>query len=236
MATFRFVINEVLRTLSEDQVAESVTELDDDYHKLVASFVNQIKEEIESSHIWSVLWQDLSVTITASTDVADITGANERSNLIRVQQSAMSEPVALVFDVTNATNPSQLMELDYSDIVYRRRLNPNGTTNDAPAYFATRVGTDGVPEIIVFPKPLQQRTLSVTMAVPQARLEDDDLDTNILIPYRPLLAGALWYAMEERGEELGVGNLYTEERYRNALDATISQDWAAQGGLDLVPM
>lgn len=235
MATFRFVLNEVLRTLSEDQVASSVTELSDDYHKLVASFVNQIKEEIESSHQWSVLWQDLPATISAGTDSADVVGSNERSRLIRIQQATAPEPVALVFDITDSGNPAQLLELDYSDIVYRRRANPN-TTNAAPAYFATRMGTDGVVEIVVYPKPQSERTLSVTMAVPQDRLEDDDLETNIRIPSRPLLVGVIWYALEERGEELGVSNLYTEERFRRALDDAISQDWAEQGGLDLVAM
>jgi hypothetical protein len=236
MATFRFVINQVLRTLSEDLVADAASELESDYHKLLASFINQIKEEIEAAHSWSVLWQDLSVTITASTDTADITGANERAALVRIQQATAPEPVALVFDITDAGNPSQLMELDLSEIIYRRRTNPNGTTNAAPAYFATQVGTDGTPDIIVYPKPLTERTLSVTMAVPQDHLEDEDLDVNISIPSRPLLIGALWYALEERGEELGVSNLYTEERFRRALDDSISKDWAEQGGLDLVAM
>lgn len=236
MATFRFVLNEVLRTLSEDEVDSGTTELDSDYHRLVASFINQIKEEIEDSHQWSSLWQDLPVTITASTDSADITGANERSRLVRIQQSNQPQPVALVFDITDAGNVSLLQELDYSDIVYRRRTNPNGTTSAAPAYFATKRGADGVPEIVVYPKPLAERTLSVTMVVPQDRLEDDNLDVALQIPSRPLLIGALWYALEERGEELGVSNLYTEERYRRALDDTISQDWAEQGGLDLVAM
>jgi hypothetical protein len=236
MATFRFVLNETLRVLSEDEVDASATELDSDYHKLVASFINQIKEEIEDAHQWSSLWEDISVTIAASADTAEITGANERSRLVRIQQSNQPQPVALVFDITDSGNVALLQELDYSDIVYRRRTSPNGTTNAAPAYFATRRGADGVPDIVVYPKPLSERTLSVTMVVPQDRLEDDNLDVNLQIPSRPLLIGAIWYALEERGEELGVSNLYTEERFRRALDDTISQDWAEQGGLDLVAM
>lgn len=233
MATFRSVLNEVLGTLSEDEIDESVVELTADYHKLVGHFVNQIKEEIEDAHNWSVLWQDIEVTVTGSTDTAEITGANDRSRLVRIQQSNSIDDVALVFDITNTSNPRQLMELDYSELVYRRRTNSE-TVNDAPIYFATKVGSDGVPDIIVYPKPINDRTLSVTMVVPQERIAFDELDTNILIPGRPLEIGSIWYALHERGEELGVNGLYTEDRFRNALDAAIARDWAEQGGLDLV--
>lgn len=235
MATFRFVLNEVLRTLSEDQVSPSSSEIDSDYHILLAAFVNQIKEEIEAAHNWSALWQDLQVSVPGETDNANITGANERSRIVRIQQSTGTEAVALVFDITVATQPRRLIELDYSDIVYRRRADPS-TVNDAPIYFATRMGTDGIPEVVVYPMPLQTRVLSITMAVPQPHLDDDDLDVNISIPSRPLIVGSIWYALEERGEELGVSSLYTEERFTRALDDAISQDWAEQGGLDLVSM
>lgn len=233
MATFREVVNEVLGVLSEDEVDSSATELSSDYHKLVARFVNQIKEEIEDAHNWSVLWTDIQVSIPGETDTAEITGANLRSRLVRVQQSNSYEDVALVFDITSASETRRLIEMDYSELIYRRRLNAE-TVNGAPIYFATKMGSDGVPDIIVYPKPLNTRVLSVTMVVPQARVANDAISTVILVPHRPLELGAIWYAMHERGEELGVNSLYSEERYRNALDAAIARDWTEQGGLDLV--
>lgn len=233
MATFRAVINEVLGVLSEDEIASSETEITSDYHKLVAKFVNQIKEEIEDAHNWSVLWTDIQVSVLGETDTADITGANQRSRLVRVQQSNAFTEAALVFDITVPANARQLVEIDYSELMYRKRVNGE-TSIEAPVYFATKMGSDGVPEIIVYPKPLNTRVLSVTMVVPQDRLANDDLDTVILVPSRPLEIGSIWYALHERGEELGVNNLYTEERFRNALDAAVARDWAEQGGLDLV--
>ena len=233
MATFKAIMNEVLGTLSEDEVAASITELDSEYHKLIAHFVNQIKEEIEDAHNWSQLWTDLSVTIPGEAHSAPVAGANQRSRLVRVQQSNAFDTAALVFDVTIPSNTRQLLELDYSELVYRRRVNAE-TVNDAPVYFALKMGSDGVPNIFVYPTPLQTRLLSVTMVVPQERVPFNQLDTNILIPNRPLEIGAIWYALHERGEELGVNSLYTEERFRQALDAAIARDWAEQGGLDLV--
>lgn len=226
-------MNEVLGTLSEDEVASSITELAADYHKLVGHFVNQVKEEIEDAHNWSVLWTDIQVTVTGSTDTAEITGANVRSRLVRMQQSNTYEDVALVFDITSPSETQRLVEMDYSELVYRRRVNAE-TVNGAPIYFATKIGADGVPDIVVYPKPLNDRTLSVTMVVPQARVPFNSLDTVILVPNRVLELGSIWYALHERGEELGVNTLYTEERYRNALDAAIARDWTEQGGLDLV--
>jgi hypothetical protein len=233
MATFKAVMNEVLGTLSEDEVAASITELDSEYHKLIAHFVNQIKEEIEDAHNWSQLWQDLTVSVPGETHTAPIAGANQRSRLVRVQQSNAFDVAALVFDITVPQNSRQLLEIDYSELVYRRRVNGE-TVNDAPVYFALKMGTDGVPNIIVYPTPLNTRVLSVTMVVPQPRIAFNALDTNIMIPSRPLEIGVIWYALHERGEELGVNSLYTEERFRLALDSAIARDWTEQGGIDLV--
>lgn len=233
MATYREVINEVLGVLSEDEIDDSATELTSDYHKLIGRFVNQIKEEIEDAHNWSVLWTDIQVSILGQTDSADLTGANQRSRLVRIQQSNAFNEAALVFDITIPSQARQLTELDYSEILHRKRVHGD-TSVEAPVYFATRMGSDGVPEIVVYPKPLNTRVLMVTMVVPQERIAPTELDTVILIPSRPLEMGSIWYALHERGEELGVNGLYTEERYRNALDAAVARDWAEQGGLDLV--
>jgi hypothetical protein len=46
--------------------------------------------------------------------------------------------------------------------------------------------------------------------------------------------GVTWYAMEERGEELGVNALFSEQRYANMLNAHVSRDLAEQGEAQLV--
>ncbi len=76
--------------------------------------------------------------------------------------------------------------------------------------------------------------LAIFLVVPQGRLADDDLDTEITIPTRALELGTLWWAFEERGEELGSGAVFSERKYRTALDDAIGIDQAAQGDLQLV--
>jgi hypothetical protein len=233
--TFRTMINRVLRAVSEDEIDDTVDEIQDDYHKLVATFVNIIREEVEAATNWRSLQQTLPVTVNASATSAEITGANERSRLVRVQDARRGRLVPLVFDVTDTNNPQALTELSRPEMIYRQTME-SGSTNTSPAYFAIDDSSGDAVNILVHPTPSTQRTLAVTMVVPQERMEDTDLDTVIKIPTTPLELGSIWYALEERGEELGQSNIFTEDRYRNALDAAVSRDVEEQGGLEMVPV
>jgi hypothetical protein len=235
--TFRQVMNRVLRIVAEDEIDSGVTELADDYHKLVASFVNQVKEEIEDAHNWRALRKSLSVTVTSGTSSATISSANARSRLIRIPQPNVGE-VALVFDVTTATTPILVRESDLDEVLYWQSVDPVTQVNDVPVRFAVKIDeTDsGIMKFEIYPKVSANRNFTVNMIVPQDYLEDDDLDDGIKIPSRPLIVGSVWYALQERGEELGASSLYTEERYRRALDDAIAIDSAEQGDYELVPV
>lgn len=233
--TYRQMINRVLRAVSEDEIDPTVNELNDDYHKLVGTFVNIIREEIESATNWRSLQQQLSLTLVPMSG-AVITGANERSRIVRIQDSRRGRLVPLVFDVTDATNPVPLQELSLPEMYYRRTMEASTTTAGAPQYFAINDTSGDNMDIIVHPASTSTRTIKVTMVIPQDRFEDDDLDEVIKIPTTPLELGAIWYALEERGEEMGQSNIFTEDRYRNALDAAVSRDVEEQGGLEMVPV
>jgi hypothetical protein len=232
MKTFRQVINRVLKTISEDPIDPAATELTDDYHSLVATFVNQIKEEIEEAHTWRALWKTFTVTVLAGQPSAVITGASDRARVVRIAQADSGRYVPLVFDVTVGTNPAPLQEIDLALDIYKRTVEYQ--TNSEPYGFSVSVNSDGLLELRLSATPSVDRTIKITMSNPQPELEDDDLDVNILIPDRALIMGSVYYALAERGEELGVNNIYTEERSRIALDDAIARDMEEQGGLDLV--
>lgn len=61
------------------------------------------------------------------------------------------------------------------------------------------------------------------------------VDSPILMPSRILEIGAAWWALEERGEELGTNSMFTEERYRTAMDDLVGKDRATQGDLIMIP-
>lgn len=220
--------------MSEQTIDESVDSIQDDYHRLVGTFVNLIKEEIESATQWRALTQSLTASVTGATNSAVITGATERSSLLYIEKNIPGHPVPLVFDITDTNNVVPLRELPLAEVRYRQDLESTTTVSTAPGWFAIDDTSGDSVNILVYPTPTTTRTIKVYMAVPQARLTDDDLDVAIKIPTLPLELGAIWWALEERGEELGQSNIFTEERYRNALDAAVSRDVEARGGLELI--
>jgi hypothetical protein len=230
--TYRQVLNRVLRTLGEDEVPDAASELTDDYHKLVGTFVNQIKEEIEDAHTWRTLSDDMQTVHVAGEASASITSATDRSRLRYMNVQGVGS-VAIVYDQTDPNAPYLLREISNAEMAYKQNVTP--VTAESPIYFCLSRDANGLdPELVritYWPTPSTERNVELHMFTPQAYLEDDDLDVTVKVPIRPLILGSIWYALEERGEELGVSNLYTEERYRASLDAAISID-AAQQGLD----
>ena len=233
--TYRQLLNNVLVALGEDEIASATSEITSKYHKLLGLFVNQIKEIVEEEHNWRALRSTLSgITVSSGTSSAALTNANERSRLLRVYDEMAGEERALVFDVTDSNNPYRLREMDLSELLRRRALDTSNG-ND-PTFFAIdNTGEDAV-SIQVWPTPTDNRTIDVTMIVPQDRLATTDLDVNIKVPSRPIEMGAIWYALEERGEELGVNGLFNQETFDRSLGAAVARDAAEQGEYNLVPV
>lgn len=227
---FRDLLNAVLRGLGEDEVESTATELTDDYHLLIALFVNQIKEEVEAAHNWRDLATEHTATVTAGSTSGVIVDANGRSRLSYMNSEQGSIP--LVFDITDPSNPIPLTEVPLAALRYRQAMDPDGS-NIEPTLFSVASNGDGTLSIHVYPEVTTERTIVLTMFTPQPRLEYDDLDVYVKVPTRAIELGAIWYGMEERGEELGTNSLFTEERFRKALADTIATDGDAQGVYEL---
>lgn len=226
--TYREMVNRVMRKLGERELNGSATELTTDYEKLIGDIINDVKEEIENAHQWRALRSTISVTVAANAATATVTGANERSSIVRITQAERGRLIPLCFDVTDGINSIDPMrEIDLSEMIYLDTMAQDDY-ND-PVYFALDNTAGDVLQLWVHPRPSDQRTIDVTLCNPQARLEATDLATNISIPTRPLLVGAVWHAMEERGEELGSRGFFNEARFNEALQTAIARDSAGQG-------
>lgn len=234
--TYRTLLNRVLRVLGEDEISDASSELETDYTKLVGSFLNMIKEEVEDAHNWRSLRTVTSATIPANTSFGSLTGTNERSRVVRISDSRYQRggATALVFDTTDNPDPSPLVELPLGELLYRLQLDPDLRATDDVGFFAVDDSSGDELVLRVYPTPSTERTITAHVIVPQARFDDDALDTAITIPVRPVEVGTLWYALEERGEELGINALFSEERFRKALDDSIARDDAEQGGTELI--
>lgn len=233
--TFRELTNRVLQVLGEDEIASGVSEITDTYQKLVATFVNQIKEEVEDAHNWRKLRTSVDVVIPADTSSATIMGTNERSRLLREYDPIMGIERPVVVDVTTPGQEFPMQETDLSRLLYLTDVNTVTNSRYSPQFAIDDTSGDTL-DLFVYPTATVERTYRVKLIVPQDRIAFTAPDTNLTVPVRPIELGALWYALEERGEELGVSSVFSERKYRQALDDAIARDAADQGGYNLVPV
>jgi hypothetical protein len=235
--TLRVVLNRVLTATGSPQIPSTTTTLTDSLSLKALEFLNQFKEEIEDASYWRALRQVYTVNITANTNNAPITGADERARVVRAPAPQAGQLAPLVFDVTAPNNPIQLGEIPLSELLYRAASDAVGTVQTNSSYFAVDIQNDQAV-LYVYPAPNQNVTIQLHMVQPPRALVATDLDTSglLLIPMIPLLLGTIWAILEDRGEELGANAMYTEERWRTALDSAIGRDVGESGSLDqLIP-
>lgn len=220
-------VNRVLRLIGEDEVSNAATSITQEYPLLVLSYMNEIKDQIEEAHNWRALRFTSTTVISAQAISNTITGANESSRLVRIYQSDRRGAIPLVFDITDSSNPDPLIEMDLAEIIYRDAVNT--PQYQEPTYFALDNSAGDVLDLWVWNRPAADTSIQTTLVVPQDRLSEDSLDTTISIPIRPLIAGTAWYCLEDRGEELGTRGMFSEARFREALNDAIARDAAEQG-------
>ena len=234
--TFRQMMNRVLNNLGEAEIADATASITDSYHILLRNIFNQVKEEVEDAHNWRALRVRLTATVAANGETIALTSANERSRVLRVQEPLYGMERALVFDITTTTNPVRIRERDLYDLYLLRESDPDTETLTA-SYFAIDNTVADVVNLEVYPSATgTAQNYAVYMAVPQARFEgtSGDIDNSISIPHMPIELGMTFFAMEERGEELGPNGLFTEARYADAMARAIARDVAESGDLNLV--
>lgn len=226
--TYRAALNRVLAIMGEAQIDDAVSELTTTYQKLLGGLMNDVKEQIEDAHNWRALRTTETLSTTAGTLSTAFTSATERTRLARQYDTRRQGYLSLVFDITDATEPDPLIEMDLKELIYRDEVDPDTRTTDH-THFAMDQTTEGGVALYHWPRTSGARSIKVYHYTPQGYLADTDLASNIDIPIRPLIVGTLWYALEERGEELGIRGLYNRERFEEALSSAIARDQAEAG-------
>ncbi len=250
------LINRVLNSLRNNANQITSTPVTDSYQLMILEFFNEVKQEVEDAINWRSLWQTFTVTIPAGSYYAAIAGSNERSRVIRapIKGGGMSQAgyapaimasdkvAALVFDTTSPTTSGQfpLYEMPLPLLLFNVQ-NTNAQQVQQPQFFAIGQGnadngqanTD-MMVLYVYPPVNTQRTVTVTMAVPQgdflaSTMADPNGQTDVTVPNYPVIMGLQWMAREERGEELGPSSAYSEEKYREVLDDAVSIENVEQG-------
>jgi hypothetical protein len=244
-ATFRQIVNNVLTNIGETNIPAANTTVTDTYQLQVCNFVNHIKEEVENANQWTALWNTYNVVYTAGNTtqkiVDNVTAASPNSgcSIVRRKNEHMPREVALCFDLTSFATPFPLNEYNLADIIYYNTVLAQSPVAYSPYFSVQDLGGD-VVNLIVAPAANQNRTIQITLFNPQSRIDPTlagstgGLDTPILAPNFPIELGSSWYALQERGESLGTSSMFSEERYREALDDAIGRDMNRSGDIVMV--
>jgi len=200
MATQLQFVNKVLVRLREPQVNSIAAS---DYAALIATFVNDAKNDLEDMWFWSVNEDEIDTTILSDgTRDYDLPTTNDRSFLIRY----IEDTRPLAYDIT-ASEEAHLRDIPLKQSRHWRN-SFRGTPDDLaqPLEFSVKYAADGRG----FGIELKQgsttaRTWRSYWYNPQTDLAIDGTDdsTVILLPERPIYLRALFYAANERGEEMG---------------------------------
>lgn len=221
MATQLAIVNKILRRLRETEVSGVTT---GNYSALIATFVNEAKEQLEDMWFWTVNETAIDTTILADgTLTYDLTDTTDRSFL----QRYIADDIPMAFDITDGEE-RQLYDMPLSEL-NRIRNTWSGTVPDSPApqEFAIKPDADGRGYTLsLLYASNTARSWRTYWYAPQAELAVDGTadSTQILLPERPIYLRALWIAANERGEEMGEPGSVLQKQALDAAAAAMELD------------
>lgn len=208
--TFLQAVNRTLVKLRESEVNTLASS--SNYTKLIAAFVNEAKEEVETAWPWTSLRTVVTITSVSGQDTYSITGAGEE--LI----------IESVWDVTHA---SQVIGPSPNYFVDQQIILTN-LSNPGLSIYCDILGMDsnGDPQIRFTPTPNESGwTWRVYGRKKQAYLNTaTDDNTLIKLPWKPIVYGAYLKALSERGEDGGASYDEVSRQYSDALATSIGID------------
>ena len=215
MATYLSVVNSVLRRLREREVT-SVN--DNSYARLIGTFVNDAKREVEDAWNWTHLKSTIQVDTEQSVFRYELSGSGQRFRLLTDYANRPS--------VFNDTEDVYLQKSP-STRWMSRQLNHDDVTENQPQWFEFNGFTDDGDVIVDFyPIPDKIYSINFDVVIPQNDLATDGSDdaTHIKCPVQPIAFGAWSRAIYERGEDEGYLSDLAFRDYQNALADAIAWD------------
>jgi len=204
MATYLSAVNSVLRRLREREVT-SVN--DNAYARLIGTFVNDAKREVEDAWNWTHLKSTIQVATEQGTFRYELNGSGQRFRLIYDYAGRPS--------VFNDTEDVYLQKSP-STRWMSRQLNHDDVTENQPQWF----------EFNGYPIPDKAYSINFDVVIPQDDFATNGSDdsTQIQCPVQPIVFGAWSRAIYERGEDEGYLSDLAFRDYNNALSDAIAWD------------
>lgn len=194
-----------------------------DYPALIASFVSDIAQEVnEAGPGWSALDAEIDITLSAGTRVYTMTGTTNKSTLL---YSPDGSPLVWSFLDSSDTYGQTIIQVDPYTMegLYQ---NYRSLSNLIPSHFSIDANsTNASLEMTVWPTPSGARYIRAFVNTPEAELDvTTDASTSIKVPNRAVYLGALYMALNERGEEIGEPGGIMEQRYLAARGAAVEEE------------
>lgn len=236
MATQLSIVNSVLLRLRE---TAAVSVADNSYTKLIAQFVNDAIADMEDVNWdWSAYDTEISTTILADgTRTYALTATNDRSWLQRRGNRNKDDRIPAAYDVTT-DEVAQLFDCPLADIRRERALNNTDPDVKQPLVFA--VQNDGAHgwNLVLLWGANEARSWKTYWYIPQSvlALDGSDNSTDVLLPSRPIELMATYYALNERGEEMGQPGGIAQNRAKEALGAALETDMQVSKKSDQIDM
>jgi hypothetical protein len=185
MAAYNYLelTNSVLRRLREPE-ATSVN--DNEYVKLIATYINDSKRQVEDSYNWNSLSDTLSAVTSADIFNYVLVGSGQRFRLIDI-----------INDTSNMIMQNRTTRwMDQAFLV-------NDPPKGPPIYYNFNgTNTDGDTQVDFYPIPDGIYNIRFNIIKPQLELVNDA--DKLLVPHEPVIMGAYARAVAERGEDAGI--------------------------------
>ena len=200
--TFLQIINKVLVRLREATVLVSAT---DEYANLIGEFVNEAKREVEDAWKWNVLRQTITVATVDGTSAYSITGSGKRFKIIDIYETTTDTWI------TRGNSTRMKAEIE------------EGSKGQPHHYYIEGVDSSGDMKIHFSLTPDAVYSYNINCIVPQGDLVDA---TVLTVPEEPVVLGAYFKAISERGEDGGTGAQAAGASYNSSMSNAIQLDVA----------
>lgn len=222
MATRKELVNEVLRRLREPELGADSTIASSTYATMVASFLNDVKQECEDAWGWGQLRETVQFDTVSGTSLYSLPLTTVRTKLLSMWNS------------TQNCRMRQVTE-DY----YNKSTLIGTQVNASPSYYRDRginpASENKQVELLSIPDGVY--TIKAETVNPQKDLVNDDDKLTLTLGKQAIVYGTWALCISERGEDGGQLMDEVTQKYGFHLQTAISLDrrsYPDEGDLEVV--
>tara|TARA_R100001082_G_scaffold90419_1_gene56908 strand:+ start:6642 stop:7310 length:669 start_codon:yes stop_codon:yes gene_type:complete len=222
MATRKELVNEVLRRLREPELGTDSTIASNTYATMVASFLNDVKQECEDAWNWGQLRKTVEFDTVSGTSLYSLPSTTVRTKLLSMWNTTQNSRIRHVTE-------------DY----YNRSTLIGTQSNAGPSYYRDR-GINAATEhkqIELLATPDGVYTIKAEIVNPQKDLSTDDEKLTLSMARQAMIYGVWGLCISERGEDGGQLMDEIQQKYAFHLSTAIQLDrrsYPNEGDLEVV--